>query len=233
MRVAAAVTTGQSPRDDILGEMRALTPGVEWIERGALDNLADGVLEGLAPRPGEFPIVTHLRSGRTVMVGDRSITPLLQQAADAVSPNASILVVPCSGPLTIESSIPLLLPDRLLMASVRAIQQAAPVAVVTPSKDQIVPQQQRWNKLGVPAFVLAASPYTPTDFSQVGKKARECGAGLVVLDCLAYSRSMKNAAAQAAGLPVLLVRSLMARLTTELIGDDLGDSAGLVDGSPG
>jgi protein AroM len=65
--------------------------------------------------------------------------------------------------------------------------------------------------------VLFASPYFETDFEAVGRACRTSGASLVVMDCLGYTLAMKAAVTRASGLPVLLARSLAARLAAELI----------------
>jgi protein AroM len=215
--IAAAITLGQSPRDDILGEIRALVPQVEWIERGALDATDESKLAELAPQNGDFPIITRLRTGRTVLVGEAVIAPLVQKAADEAGRDAAILVVLCSGPLSIRASIPVLVPERILAATVQAVRPDAPVAIVTPVVEQITAQEARWRSFGIEPVVLPASPYAPADFTKVGVSARERGAGLIVLDCLGYSLNMKEAVARASGLPVILARSLVARMTAELL----------------
>lgn len=215
--IAAAVTLGQSPRDDILDEIRAMVPQVDWIERGALDATDESKLAELAPRDGEFPIITRLRSGRTVLVGEAAIAPLVQKAADEAGRDAAILVVLCSGPLSIRASIPVLVPERILAAMVQAVHPNAPAAIVTPAAEQITAQKARWRSFGVEPIVLPASPYAPEDFAEIGRMARESGARFIVLDCLGYSMKMKEAVARSSGLPVILARSLVARMTAELL----------------
>jgi protein AroM len=67
------------------------------------------------------------------------------------------------------------------------------------------------------AAVYFASPYQRTDFRMLGARARDEGAELVVLDCLGYTRSMKAEVVAASRLPVLLARSLAARIAAELV----------------
>jgi protein AroM len=216
-RVVAAVTVGQAPREDILDEMRALVPCVRWVQHGALDGIDESGLANLAPSAGEFPLVTRMRTGRPVIVGERAIRPLLQRAADYAAIDADLIVVLCSGPLSVESSVPLLFPDRLLTAVVTALRPAPPIAVLTPLEEQIPLQEVRWRRLGLPAVVLHASPNGETDFQHLGHLAREANASVIVLDCLAFSSEMRARLAAASGLPTLLARTLVGRVTADLL----------------
>jgi protein AroM len=214
--VVAAVTVGQAPREDILDEMRALAPHVRWIQQGALDGIDESGLASLAPSGGEFPLVTRMRAGRPVIVGEQAVRPLVQQAVDCIATDADLVVILCSTPLALESPVPVLFPDRLLTAAVGALRLDAPIAVLTPREEQIPLQEARWRGLGFRAIVLCASPYGGTDFRRLGRVVRQIGAAAVVLDCLAYSAEMKATLAAASGLPTLLVRSLVANVAAEM-----------------
>jgi protein AroM len=213
----AAITIGQSPRGDLVSDFQELVPNAGWSERGALDGLDDYAIAALAPRDGDFPLVTRLRSGRTVEVGARAITPLLQQVIDRASNEAELILLLCSGPLEVFSTRPLVLPDRLLAAAVGALAAGRRVAVLTPAADQVAAQTARWRQAGVTPLVLAASPWEREDVAALGQQVRDEGATLVVLDCMAYSQSLKAAVASASGVPTILARSLVARLTAELL----------------
>ncbi len=216
-RTIASITIGQSPRADLLAELRPAVPAAHWREFGALDALDDHAIADLAPEVGDFPLVTRLRSGRTVVVGTRAVRARLQDIVDEASAGADLIVLLCSGPLEIRSHRPTLQPDRLLTATVGALMTAQTVAVLTPSPEQVDSQDRRWRAAGVTPLLLPASPWDDTDFAALGRKAREGGAGLAVLDCMAYSAEMKAAVATASGLPTVLVRSLVSRVAAELL----------------
>jgi protein AroM len=213
----AAVTIGQSPRDDVVPEMQSLVPGAAWIEAGALDGVRDEEIARLAPAAADFPLVTRLADGRAVVVGEASIHPLLEAAVHRVEQAADLVILLCSGTFSLACRAPLLLPGRLLATTARAVAGERPIAVFTPEASQVGPQELRWRNAGFNAAVYFASPYQPTDFRLLGARARNEGAELVVLDCLGYTRRMKAEVAAASGLPVLLARSLTARVAAELI----------------
>jgi len=217
MKTIAAVTIGQSPRNDVVGEMSDLVPGTRWIEAGALDFLDEAAISGLQPRGDSSPLVTRLRSGRTVVVGEHEILDPLQQAVRRVEAEADLVVVLCSGALAIASRVPILFPGALLSATVRALNPGLRLFVIVPHEAQIPFQQARWRTLGFDATLRAASPYVPADFSAFGREARASGATMILLDCLGYTLTMKAQVAASSGLPVLLVRSLAARVAAELL----------------
>ncbi len=215
-KTIAAVTIGQSPRDDIVPEMRALVPDAAWVEAGALDGLDEAGVARLGPVPGEFPLVTRTRAG-TAVVGERAILPRLQAAVRRVEAAADLVLVLCTDPLAIESRRPLLLPYGLLTSAVSALRTDRAIVVLTPHEQQVAAQERRWAERGARASIVFASPYAATDFADVGRRARALDASLVVLDCLGYTAAMRHAVAEASGLPTMLARSLLARVAAELV----------------
>lgn len=217
MPLIGAVTIGQSPRDDVVPEMALFIPGARWIEAGALDGLDEEGLAALAPKEDDFPLVTRLQDGRSTVVGERAVTPLLQDAVARVEAQADLLIVLCTGQLAIRSRKPLLFPGHVLASVVTAVHGGRRIVVLTPHEAQVPVQLGRWRERGLDAAVLFASPYAHTDFSAVGQRAGETGAALVVMDCLGYTLAMKDAVVKASGLPALLVRSIVARVGAELL----------------
>lgn len=217
MRTVATVTIGQSPRHDIVPDLVRFGPSARWLEAGALDDLDDERIAALGPGPGEFPLVTRLRDGRSVVVGERAVAPLVQRAVERVEREADLVVLLCTGEFALACGKPLLAPGPLLTSTVAAIHVGRPIAVLTPHAGQVDAQVGRWRARGTMPRVIFASPYAETDFSAAGRRAREAGASLVVMDCLGYTLAMKAAVAAASGLPVLLPRSLVARVAAELL----------------
>jgi protein AroM len=217
MKTIAAVTIGQSPRQDVVGEMSGLVPGTRWIEAGALDLLDEHAISALQPRGESCPLVTRLRSGRTVIVGECEILDPLREAVRRVEGEADLIIVLCSGALAAASRVPILFPGALLSATVRALTPGGGLFVLVPHEAQVAFQQARWRALGFDATLRAASPYAPADFGALGREARASGAAVILLDCLGYTLEMKAQVAAASGLPVILVRSLAARVAAELL----------------
>lgn len=225
MKTIAAITIGQSPRPEAVAELALFVPGVRWLEAGALDLLDEPAIARLAPEAGEFPLVTRLRSGATAVVGERAIIPLMQSAVNRVERESDVILTMCSGRFAITSRRPLVFPGPILAAAVGSLFAGQRVMVLTPLESQIGPQTTHWRRQGVDPVVRFASPYAETDFTLVGREARERGVAAVALDCFGYSLGMKAAVADASGLPTLLVRTLAARMVAELIGAGAGRAA--------
>src|SRR5438034_10613382 len=93
------VTIGQAPRVDVVPEMAELMrPGIEILERGALDGLSRPEIERLAPEGDNEILVTRLSDGHSVFVGKEKITPLVQRRIDELEADgATMSVVLCTG----------------------------------------------------------------------------------------------------------------------------------------
>ena len=75
-----AVTIGQSPRVDVVPEIKEVTgPGVEFVECGALDDLTLEQVKQLVPKAGDYVLVSRMRDGASVTVAERYVTPLLSK----------------------------------------------------------------------------------------------------------------------------------------------------------
>ena len=74
MRTVHFLTIGQSPRPDvvpeILGMLGDAAADIEAVEAGALDGLSRDEVRAGAPRDGEMPLVSRLRSGEEVIIGE-------------------------------------------------------------------------------------------------------------------------------------------------------------------
>ena len=58
------VTIGQSPRVDVTPDLRRiLGDGIELVESGAHDGLRRERIAGMAPREGDYVLVTRLADG--------------------------------------------------------------------------------------------------------------------------------------------------------------------------
>jgi protein AroM len=217
MKTIAAITIGQSPRREVIDEMRRFLPGVWWTEAGALDGLDAAGITKLAPADGEFPLVTRLRDGGTAVVGERAVTPLMQRAVDRLAPSADVVLVLCSGRFDLSSPRPLVFPGLLLGGVARALFAGRRVLVLTPHQAQVDSQTAHWRARGLDPVVRWASPYGDADFGAVGREAASSGVVAAVFDCIGYGLRMQAEFAAASGLPSLLVRSVAARIVAELL----------------
>ncbi len=218
MRRLGLITIGQSPRVDAVPELREILGDVEIVECGALDRLSREQIAELAPGSGERLFVTRLRDGTEVKVSVKRILPLVQECINSLEPHVDILAVFCTGELPdIRSSKPLVELSGLLLRVVEALK-VRKLGVVIPDPRQVGMTEEKWSRVVPDVRVLSLSPYTGA-LEELGRVSGELrDRDLVVLDCVGFSEEAKRVVAAASGRPVLLPRTLLARVLRELLG---------------
>jgi protein AroM len=226
MRAIGVLTIGQSPRADGLGDdVRAvLGPLTRVVERGALDGMSDEEIARLAPRDAsEYRLVTLLRSGRSVEIGKPAILERLQKQIrdleDAEAVDATLLM--CTGAFPpFEHTRPLLLPQQALYGAVTGLAGGGRIGALIPLEAQREQSLRKWHEHGVTdVHVFPASPYDGDPMAAVegaSRAARDAGVSVLFMDCFGYDLAMKTAARRGFGGPVVLARTLAARLIAEL-----------------
>jgi protein AroM len=219
-RRAALITIGQSPRTDMAEMIQWLGSGVDVLEAGALDGRTAGEIAAMAPGPGDYPLVTRLRDGRSVTIGKRYLLDHMQSAITAgEAAGADVLLVVCTSEFPrFDHRRPLLLANHLLLHGVTAIAAGSRVAVLCPAAEQVDLIRTKWRQLTPDLTVRAASPYgDPAELTAAAIEITRWGPEFVVLDCMGYTQAMKEAVTEATGVPVLLARSVVSRLTAEIL----------------
>lgn len=222
MQGVGLVTIGQSPRDDVVASMFARFPPASLLQAGALDLLDEAEIARLAPGPGEDPLVTRLRNGREVVVGEHRVQRQLQGALDRLTEaDARIAVVLCTGSFPdLRSRIPVVFPDRVLRGVVDAIAPSGTLGVLMPHAGQRLLMEHKWSAPGREIVCAVASPYTAADV--LAGRAHDlvaAGASLIVMDCMGYDGDMKREVTRAAGVPTILANRLVGRIVEELEAD--------------
>lgn len=215
-----AVTIGQSPRTDIIPDLRTvLGEEIEIVEAGALDRLSGREVEQLAPGDGDQVLVTRLRDGTGARIAHQHVVPLLQARLLELAPHVDAVLLLCTGSFDpFPLSRPILYPERLVLAMAQAVAPRH-LGIITPDPHQMDEQQQRWRSVAGRITVLPASPYVSAEtLPALGADLARKGADLIVLDSLGYSLAMKAAVRRAAARPVLLPRTVLARAAAELLG---------------
>lgn len=219
------LTIGQSPRPDGLArDVAAIAgAGVEVIERGALDGLGDAELERARPSDSDDALVTLLADGRNVVVTKDAVVERLQAHIDALeAADAAAILLMCTGAFPpFRHRVPLIAPQEVLYAAVRAVAGGGAVGSVTPLERQIEAARRRWSAQGVAEpIVVAADPYCADPHAAVRSAAtalRDAGASVCFLDCFGFDLAMRDVAREAFDGPVVLARSLAARLASEVM----------------
>lgn len=216
-----AITIGQAPRDDVTCDLMPIFGSkVELLQRGALDGLTLDEIRPFAPEDGDYVLVSKLLDGTSVTFAEKHILPRLQQAIDELEANgAELIVFFCTGsfPDSLRSSVPLVYPCDILHRIVPLLTRTSDIIAITPSPLQVRQNEKKWGGYVRQCRALAASPYGAwEDLQAAARKARELPGDLIVLDCIGFDQKMKDMFARESGKRVVLPRTLLVRVVSEL-----------------
>lgn len=216
-----AITVGQSPRIDVTSDIMGIFDGkAELLERGGLDGLSREQIADFRPEEGDYVLVSRLNDGTSVTFAERHIIPRLQSAiTELESQGVDLIMMFCTGkfPDTLESAVPLIYPCELLDRMVPLLTAKSSIAVVTPSPLQIAQSKEKWSRIVNEVTVVPGSPYGEwAELKEAARQLKETDADLIVLDCIGFSREMKALFSTEIKKPVILPRTLLARLVSEL-----------------
>ncbi len=225
-RTVGLVTIGQSPRADLVSEYERALPGVTITQAGALDDLTEAEILPLAPVAGDEVLVSRLRTGREVRLARRHLEPRLQSCLDLLGRDADLTILLCTGEFpAVHPRGMVLIPHRILHHVVAAVVDGlrsggrpdVRLGVLIPDAAQQPSAESRWRGLGR-VIAAAASPYRGMEaLEAAGRTLRDAGAGIVVMDCIGYTRPMRETIARIAGAPTILANAAVAMIAREVL----------------
>jgi protein AroM len=224
LKKAGMITIGQSPRIDIVPEMReVMGPEIEIMEAGALDGLTLEEVKRFYPRRGDYILCTRMSDGTEVVVAKRFILPRVQQCIDLLTGRgAEILVFICTGHFPPFSSKRLFVEaQKILDHFILALHgENERMGLLIPLSDQIEQARRKYRRLKGEMIIRSASPYASEDeVTQTAKELKKADPHLIVMHCMGYTQAMKKKVMEITGKPTILARSLVARTVKELISD--------------
>ena len=215
------VTIGQSPRPDVVPEVVAsVGRAMTVIEAGALDGLDRAAVGRLAPQPGDETLVTRMADATEVHVAKREIVPRLGVCIQRLSRDVDVIVVLCTGVFPeFHASVPLLEPQRLVDRIAQSVVgTGGRIGVLLPAAAQAEASRCKMAEYGLAATVAVASPYgPPQEVHRAGASFRTTAVQAIVMHCIGYDTKMKVAVREQSGKPVLLARSLVAKVLEEML----------------
>lgn len=221
--VIGAITIGQSPRTDITADLLPmLSPSIELREYGALDPYTlEECRERFAPKEGSPVLVSRMRDGSQVEMAEEAVIPLVQDCilrAEAEGAEGTVLF--CTGQFpAFRHQKFLLVPQPVIHSMVKAMAGDSLIGVLIPDQAQVPQVEELFSSNGVSVTVTPASPYREAGHikAAAGILSQQAPAFLY-MDCMGYGVSMKEDARLASGLPVVLPRTMIARIINELFG---------------
>ena len=215
-----AITIGQAPRVDVTCDiMDIFGENVELLQRGGLDGLTVEQISKFTPEEGDYVLVSRLTDGTSVTFAERYIVPRLKEAVEELeAEGVKLIMVFCTGefPAEITSKrIPMVYPVELLHKIVPLL--SSNIITMTPSALQIEQNEKKWSKFVDKVVSVAASPYGDwADLEAAAHKVKDMDGDLIVLDCIGYTQQMKDMFARITGKLVVLPRTLLARVVSEV-----------------
>jgi len=225
-RTRLGVAIGQTPRVDLTPELAPLLPGVTLVERGVLDGCTDEEIAAFAPAgPGDHALTTRLRDGRAAIIGEAAVLRRLPAVIAELERDVDAVLLACTGPFpALEHTRPLFVPDRILAHAVAAFAgDGGTVGVIAPLAEQAEDTTNKFSRVlgaNTRVAVAASSPYTEgaAALRAAASRLADDGAEVIALDCFGYTAGMRDVVADASGLPVVVARSVAARLAAEVLG---------------
>lgn len=214
------LTIGQSPRDDIMDEMKPLlAPHIDVVEYGLLDDLSPEEIGSLSPRKQELPLVSRLRDGSQVLLSERKTADLLPDAVEYMKKEMNVDTVGMLCTHTFpqrEYACPVVFPFGLMKSRLDEISRVQKLGVVVPLENQIDMTLQKWSHKR--AFVVAKSPYAKgTTWKDTANALMAEKAEAVVLDCIGYTLKDKHEIEDFLDIPILLPRTILASAINDLV----------------
>ena len=219
MKTVAAITIGQTPRDDVAGELETvLGPEMRVVQAGALDGLSRGEIDALAPASDEDALISRLRDGSEVIVGKSRILSRLQACLDRLAGETEAATILCAGVFpAFRSSHPVVMPERCMAAMVDAVFDGRHLGVIVPIDQQRDSYRARWSRVDPRVTVVVASPYDdPARLVAAAEELRRANVSLVVMECMGFTSGMKQIVRDVTGSPALLPATVLARVLAEL-----------------
>ncbi len=224
MECIGMITVGQAPRDDLVPFMTPLFgQPVQVLQGGGLDGLSPKEIAGFGPAPGEVGIVARLRDGTDTLLSHSKILPRVQTVVDRLQDEgAELLVIMCGADWSaVRSKVLVVNPGKVFPAIVSALAGNRKLGVIKPSPGQLDQARRQFADRNVQAHVTAASPYTGAqrlvDVRRAAEELVRAEVDLVWMSCVGMDEVMRDVVCEVTRKPVILARSILARVISELI----------------
>lgn len=216
-----AITIGQAPRTDVTDDILHIFGGkIELLQRGGLDGLTAEQIAAFKPSPEDYVLVSRLTDGSSVTFAERFILPRLQECINELeAEGVRLIMFFCTGdfPDSLTSHVPLVYPCDILNQVAPLLSKQSNLVTVTPSPLQVTQCENKWKNFVKTVKAIPASPYGSFEaLEQAAEEIKNLDADLVILDCIGFTQKMKNMFVKKTGKLVVLPRTLLARVISEL-----------------
>jgi len=208
----AFLTIGQSPREDIMTDIRRYLKGIEYVVYGVLDGLTlEEIEKEFKPLPNEFAYVSRLRDGSEVKLSKSKVSMKLQELVNKIEESVDLLVILCTGDFNLKSRKPIIYPSKALIDKVRSLSPKT-IGVVVPLESQVSMARKRWGNVAKIIDIVVWSPYSGTIEDLIDLAHSIESAEVIVMDCLGYSVKHKVILENATHKKVIIPREVIAEV---------------------
>ena len=205
-KIAGFMTIGRSPRADIISDVQIrLRASVSILEHGALDRIPDQDLASLAPVDNDDALIASLGNGQEAIVSKAKIAGLLQKEIERLEQEVDAFFILCTGPFpSFNSTRKVEQIGSLLFDAVRLGGVPDRLGVMMPIAEQEQLNRRLWTGYAGAINTAVASPYGGLEaVTQASVQLQEAGADLIVMSCMGYSETMRQAVQDAVAVPTI------------------------------
>lgn len=222
-RRIAFFTIGESPRTDVVPEMRAqLGDHVHIDEFGALDGLDGEARAALAPQAGAHRFVTRLRSGASIELDHaRTEARLAALMKTADRAGYDLLLPLCTGTFIPRMDTLVVEPQQVVDHHIAALSaHCKTLGLIVPLASQVETFRLA-QPVACAVHIAYASPYeqdpakAAAAWDAAGRQLAHCD--LIVMHCMGYVQAMRQRVAQASARPTLLSNHMVAQALAALL----------------
>ncbi|MBM7542770.1 AroM family protein [Amphibacillus cookii] len=223
MKKVGIITIGQAPRKDLFPEVeRFFSDEVAFIQRGVLDDVSNDRLASLKPGLNETTLVSKKRDGMPAVMAKEKIIPIVQAIISQLNKDGiDLIILACTGAFKpFSSQAPIIYPDHLLNHVAQGLfKTQGDMGVIIPLKEQEESIKQKWSQAGFQAVCATCSPY---DFSEQALvkavlQLEHTNVQAIVLDCIGYTKAMKELVRKHTTKPVVLSRNIVFQNAAEIV----------------
>lgn len=216
------VVIGQSPRPDVEAQMRALVgDDVEIVLRGALDGMSRAEIDALRPSDGMDTLFTRLPPDNAAVtlskhvVEGRAKLALTRMRGEGMT----VTMLCCTGHFpALDGDGLVVLPSAVLAGMIDGLLPRGRLGMLLPLPEQTEQLAAKWRRPGLEVFAVPLIPGADDAAIDAAAAAIDGAApDLVVMDCMSYTKAMKDRVRLTVRAPVILSVAAVARVVGELL----------------
>lgn len=216
------ILIGQSPRPDIVNQLRAVIGTELKIEvKGALDGVPRSEIDTIIPHGSDDTLYTRLPGGEEVIISKKEVTKRAQAQIDHLADGGlDVILMFCTGAFKgLRPRGHMIFPSMILTRVVEALLPKGRLGIFTPLPAQVEQTMSKWTQGQWEVVVEPLLPVESTpELAPAAKRMAKHRPDLIVMDCMGYTSFMKKRIREIAGIRTVLAVSTTARIVQELMG---------------